>query len=144
MCFSRFCLKLLKKISPPKIKHICLYEGKMSSIVKITPTWNVLPTFLRKFTPAKITTFTVVQLLYNKNMDLFYCIFHCMWETSSPFECKFHYVAEIFSCCIINLPSQHLILDNLIYLNDVIRTSWNLPGIFTLRIVNLNRSPQKI
>ena len=41
-----------------KIKPICFYEGN-SSIVKITPTWNVLPTFSRNFPPVKITMFTV-------------------------------------------------------------------------------------
>ena len=42
-----------------KIKPIYLYEGIRSSIVKISPTWNVLPTFSWNFPPAKITTFTV-------------------------------------------------------------------------------------
>ena len=42
-----------------KIKPLCLYEGNSSSTVKITTTWNVLPTYSRTFPPAKITTFTV-------------------------------------------------------------------------------------
>ena len=41
-----------------------LYEGNRSSIVKITPTWNVLPTFSRNFPPAKITTFTVLYFIF--------------------------------------------------------------------------------
>ena len=48
-----------RKLPHAKIKPICIYEGNRSSIVKITPTWNVLPTFSRNFPPAKITTFTV-------------------------------------------------------------------------------------
>ena len=58
--FSRFCL-LRENYPHAKIKTICLYEGKRSSTVKITPMWNVLPTFSRNFPPAKITTFTVIQ-----------------------------------------------------------------------------------
>ena len=45
-----------------KIKLICLYEGN-SSIVKITPTWNVLPTYSRNFPLAKITMFTVLWFI---------------------------------------------------------------------------------
>ena len=30
-----------------------------SSVMKITPAWNFLPTFSRSFPPAKITMFTV-------------------------------------------------------------------------------------
>ena len=43
-----------------KIKHIWLYWGNGSSIVKITPMWKVLPIFLWNFPTAKITTFTVI------------------------------------------------------------------------------------
>ena len=53
-----------------KIKPICLYEGNMSSIMKITPTWNVLPTFLRTFPPAKITTFTVFYCTSDKFLPI--------------------------------------------------------------------------
>ena len=45
-----------------KIKPICLYEGNRSSIVKFTPTWDVLPLYANifaKFSSVKITTFTV-------------------------------------------------------------------------------------
>ena len=60
--FAFFALRLLRENYPyAKIKPICLYEGN-SSIVKITPTWNVLPTFSRNFPPAKITTFTVCEI----------------------------------------------------------------------------------
>ena len=59
--FSRFCL-LPENYPHAKIKPICLYEGNTSSIVKITPTWNVSPMFSRNFPPAKITTFTVSDL----------------------------------------------------------------------------------
>ena len=49
-------LVFFAKITPhAKIKPICLYEENRSGIVKITPTWNVLPTFSRNFPPAKIT-----------------------------------------------------------------------------------------
>ena len=65
--FSRFSL-LCKNYSHAKIKLICLYEGNMSSIVKITPTWNVLSTFSWDFPPAKITTFTVIQRMHIKNL----------------------------------------------------------------------------
>ena len=57
--FSRF--RLLPENYPhAKIKPKCLYEGNMTSFVKITPMRNVLPTYSRNFPPAKITTFTVV------------------------------------------------------------------------------------
>ena len=49
-----------RKLRDVKIKPICLYEGNRSSIVKITPTWNVLPAFSRHDPLAKITTFTVL------------------------------------------------------------------------------------
>ena len=38
--------------------QVCLSEGNRSSFVKITSTWNIWPTFLQNFPPAKITTFT--------------------------------------------------------------------------------------
>ena len=49
LCFSRFCL-LRKNYPHLKIRPICLYECKRIRIVKITPTWNVLPTFSRNLT----------------------------------------------------------------------------------------------
>ena len=55
---SRYCL-IRENFPHAKIKPIWLYERNMSRIVKITPTWKVLPTFSRNFPPAKITTFTV-------------------------------------------------------------------------------------
>ena len=42
-------LVFFAKFTPCEIKPICLYEGNRSSIVKITPMWNVLPTFSRNF-----------------------------------------------------------------------------------------------
>ena len=62
--FFRFCLFFCKNYSHAKIIPICLYEGKRSSIAKITPTWNVLPTFSRNFPRAIITTFTVTLTVY--------------------------------------------------------------------------------
>ena len=56
--FLRFCLPR-ENYSHAKIKPICIYEGNRSSFVKITPTCNVLPTFLRNFPLAKISTFIV-------------------------------------------------------------------------------------
>ena len=56
--FSRFCF-FCENYPHVKIKPICLYEGNRSSIIKITPTWNILPTFSRNFPLAKITTFTL-------------------------------------------------------------------------------------
>ena len=53
------------------IKPICLYEGYMTSIVKITPMWNVFPTFLRNFPPAKIT-FTLIGFWHLiRNINIF-------------------------------------------------------------------------
>ena len=46
------------------------YEGKRSSFVKITPTWNVLPTFSGNFPPAKISTFTVPAVIYDAFQDM--------------------------------------------------------------------------
>ena len=54
-------LSFSRKLPHAKIKPKCLYVGNRSSIVKITPTWNVLRTFSRNFPPAKITTFTVLD-----------------------------------------------------------------------------------
>ena len=54
----------LKILPNTKIKPICLYEGNRISIIKITPTWNVLPTLSRTFSPANITTFTIYKTYY--------------------------------------------------------------------------------
>ena len=48
-----------------KIKPLNLYEGNRSRIMKITQTWNVLPTFLWNFLPAKITMFYSNLDMYN-------------------------------------------------------------------------------
>ena len=51
--FLRFCL-FRKNYPHAEIKSIRLYEGNRSSVVKNTPTWNVLPTYiLAKFSPSK-------------------------------------------------------------------------------------------
>ena len=56
-------LVFFAKITPFENKtYMPLYVGNRSSIVKITPTWNVLPTFLQNFPQAKMTTFTVYFL----------------------------------------------------------------------------------
>ena len=44
-----------------KLKPIYLYEENRSVIVKITPTWNVLPMFSLNIPPATITTFIVTN-----------------------------------------------------------------------------------
>ena len=54
-----------RKLPPRENKtHIYFYERNRSSIVKITPTWSVLPTFSWNFPPAKITTFTVMKMVF--------------------------------------------------------------------------------
>ena len=58
-----------RKYPHTKITAICLYEGNKHNIVKITPTCDVLPTFLRNFPPAKITTFTLSRIGESK-----YCV----------------------------------------------------------------------
>ena len=59
LCFGLLC----ENYPHMKIKPICLYEGNRSSIVKITPTWNALPTFSRNLPPAKITTFSLFGII---------------------------------------------------------------------------------
>ena len=56
----RFC-HLCENYPHAKIKPMCLYEENRSCIMKITPMWKVLPTFLQNFPIVKITTFTVLE-----------------------------------------------------------------------------------
>ena len=58
----------------------------MSSIVKNTPTWNVLPTFSRNFPPAKMTTFTIdYQIWYNLYNELL-TVYPLSSVSQSPME----------------------------------------------------------
>ena len=59
--FAFTCFSILRNNYPhAKIKPIWLYEENRSSIVKITPWWNVFPLFSRNFPPAKITSFSIM------------------------------------------------------------------------------------
>ena len=52
--FAFFALNPLREnYTHAKIKPICLNKGNRSSIVKITPAWNVLPTFSQNFPPSE-------------------------------------------------------------------------------------------
>ena len=79
--FLRFRF-LCKNYSLAKIKPICLYEGNRSSIVKITPMWNVLPIVSQNYPPAKITTFTVGEISFKRNSQLLNSVLQGEWNPS--------------------------------------------------------------
>ena len=73
LSFSRKLPSRENKISYAFMKEIGVLSWK------IIPTWNVLPTFSRNFSPAKITTFTVYPSIFEWKLDLHRGIFGKGW-----------------------------------------------------------------
>ena len=98
-----YALCLLRENYPhAKIKPICLYEGNRSSIVKITPTWNVLWTFSRNFPPCENNH------VYSIDKDFIFASFPVLQNIAN-----YAYSKEVVNQILIlsftnSQPSEHL------------------------------------